>query len=126
MLESIKIKAKKLKNQIFILYRVLGYKECGLLPKVLIWVVIGLFLSPIDLIPDFIPILGYLDDLILLPLLILAILKMIPEEAIKRAEKEISDNRKIEEKYAGKVTAIIITIIWLLLALILYIRIRAW
>lgn len=53
-----------------------------LLPKLLALLVVGYFLSPIDLIPDFIPVLGYLDELILLPAGIYLILKMTPEPVL--------------------------------------------
>lgn len=52
--------------------------------KVVVALVVAYAASPIDLIPDFIPVLGYLDDLIILPLGILLALKMIPEDVMKR------------------------------------------
>lgn len=48
--------------------------------KILLWVTIGYALSPIDLIPDFIPVLGYLDDVIILPALLYIAIKSIPED----------------------------------------------
>jgi uncharacterized membrane protein YkvA (DUF1232 family) len=51
--------------------------------KILAALVVAYALSPIDLIPDFIPVLGYLDDLILLPLGILLVLRMIPAEILR-------------------------------------------
>lgn len=52
--------------------------------KVVVALVVAYAASPIDLIPDFIPVLGYLDDLIILPLGILLALKMIPEDVMQR------------------------------------------
>ncbi len=52
--------------------------------KAVVALVVAYAASPIDLIPDFIPVLGYLDDLIILPLGILLALKMIPEDVMKR------------------------------------------
>jgi uncharacterized membrane protein YkvA (DUF1232 family) len=52
--------------------------------KVVVALVVAYAASPIDLIPDFIPVLGYLDDLIILPLGLLLALKMIPEDVMKR------------------------------------------
>ena len=47
------------------------------------WITIGYALSPIDLIPDFVPVLGYLDDLLLLPGLLLICVKLIPDEVVR-------------------------------------------
>lgn len=49
-------------------------------------VVVGYALSPIDLVPDFIPILGYLDDIILLPLGVALVLKLVPPEVMADAQ----------------------------------------
>ena len=74
--------------------------------------------SPIDLIPDFIPVLGYLDDLLLIPLGISLALKMIPAEVINdcrlQAEKEFKDGKPV-----NWVAAVIIILVWLgILALV--------
>jgi len=92
--------------------------------KVFAAVVAGYILSPIDLIPDFIPILGYLDDLILVPLGITFALKMIPqtvlEECREKAQK-ISQNKQRDWVAGGVIIAI-----WLLLfALAIFAVIRA-
>jgi len=48
--------------------------------KILLWVAIGYALSPIDLIPDFIPVIGYLDDLVIVPILLYIALKSVPKD----------------------------------------------
>jgi uncharacterized membrane protein YkvA (DUF1232 family) len=48
--------------------------------KVLLWVAIGYALSPIDLIPDFIPVIGYLDDIVILPVLLYIAIKSVPKD----------------------------------------------
>ena len=53
------------------------------LAKVLLGLAIGYALSPVDLIPDFLPVLGYLDDIVLVPALVLLALKMVPREVIE-------------------------------------------
>ncbi|HEX5035111.1 MAG TPA: DUF1232 domain-containing protein, partial [bacterium] len=77
-MESWKNKARALKANIHALY--LAYRDPRVpwYAKLLILCVVGYALSPIDLIPDFIPILGYLDDLLLLPLGVLLSIKLIP------------------------------------------------
>ena len=53
------------------------------LAKVLLGLAVGYALSPVDLIPDFVPVLGYLDDLVIVPALVLLALKMVPREVIE-------------------------------------------
>jgi uncharacterized membrane protein YkvA (DUF1232 family) len=50
-------------------------------------------LSPIDLIPDFIPVIGHLDDLVVVPLLVYAALKLIPKEVIAEARESVKNGK---------------------------------
>jgi uncharacterized membrane protein YkvA (DUF1232 family) len=75
-------------------------------------VVAAYALSPIDLIPDFIPILGYLDDLVLLPLGIALAVKLIPAGVMTEARLTA---RQAEGSVIGKAGAVIITLVWLAL-----------
>lgn len=59
--------------------------------KVLAFVVVAYALSPIDLIPDFIPVLGYLDDVLLLPGLIWLAVRLIPEPVLARCRERADD-----------------------------------
>lgn len=79
MLKKLKIWAKKLKRQIFTLYFAYKDERVQWYAKIFIACVVAYAFSPIDLIPDFIPILGYLDDVLLVPLGIIISLKLIPE-----------------------------------------------
>jgi uncharacterized membrane protein YkvA (DUF1232 family) len=80
--------------------------------------VVAYALSPIDLIPDFIPLLGLLDDLILLPVLIWLALKLLPAEVLRASRSQASDWIK-ESKAKPKTTlgAVVIAMIWAVLAL---------
>lgn len=114
MIKNWKEKVRKLKTETYALY--LAYKDPRVpwYAKVLIVAIVGYALSPIDLIPDFIPILGYVDDLIIIPAGISLALKMIPGEVLK----ECREKAKIEfkkDKPKNWVAASIIVIIWLLL-----------
>lgn len=82
MFSKIKNWAKQLKRQIYVLY--LAYKDprMPLFTKIFTVSVVAYAFSPIDLIPDFIPILGYLDDLILVPLGVYFALKLIPKPVL--------------------------------------------
>jgi len=88
MFSKWKEKAKKLKQEIYTLY--LAYKNPRVpwYGKIFIIITVGYAISSIDLIPDFIPIIGYLDDLILLPLGILLSIKMIPKEVMEECRRE--------------------------------------
>ena len=63
-------------------------KDTPFLAKILAGTAVVYALSPIDLIPDFIPVIGYLDDLILLPLLVALTLKLIPDETFERCREQ--------------------------------------
>jgi uncharacterized membrane protein YkvA (DUF1232 family) len=85
--------------------------------KVLAVCVVAYALSPIDLIPDFIPVLGYLDDLILVPLGIYFVLRMIPDEVMtecRERAKEFANQQRPTNWFA----AAVVIIIWIVLALL--------
>ncbi|MDM8148334.1 YkvA family protein [Priestia megaterium] len=114
MLNQLKQWAKKLKKQLFILY--LAYKDerVSWYTKVFTACVVAYAFSPIDLIPDFIPVLGYIDDIIIVPLGIMLALKMLPisviEDCTIKAE-ELIQNEKPQNWVAGS----IIIVVWLLI-----------
>lgn len=112
-LDSMKEKAKALKKEITALYYAYQDPNLSILPRLLILFTLGYALSPIDLIPDFIPILGYLDDLIILPALIVLSLKLIPKD-IMAASRLRAENEPIRLK-DNWVFALIFIMIWLLL-----------
>jgi uncharacterized membrane protein YkvA (DUF1232 family) len=78
-MNNIKAKAKQLKKQIVIVYLAYRHKDVKWYQKAYLLLILIYAVSPIDFIPDFIPVLGYLDDIILIPLGILLAIKMIPE-----------------------------------------------
>ena len=77
-MKKLKIWAKNLKEQLVMLHLASKDKRTPWYAKAIIFLIIAYALSPIDLIPDFIPIIGYLDDLILLPLGIYLDVRLIP------------------------------------------------
>jgi uncharacterized membrane protein YkvA (DUF1232 family) len=77
-----KQRAKQLKREIHAVYLAIKDPRTPWYARVLATVIVGYAFSPIDLIPDPIPVLGYLDDLILLPLGILLLVKLLPEEVM--------------------------------------------
>jgi len=81
---SLKEKSKKIKIYIPAIFIALKNKETPFIAKIVAGITIGYALSPIDLIPDFIPIIGYLDDLIILPALATLTIKLIPEDVFQK------------------------------------------
>jgi uncharacterized membrane protein YkvA (DUF1232 family) len=82
--------AGTLKSQINLYKLVLKDKRTPVLAKILLWIALGYLLLPFDLIPDFIPFFGQLDDLIIVPFLVYLALKLIPQYIIDEYKIEIS------------------------------------
>lgn len=83
-----KEKLRQLAEDIPALCLAMKEKDTPFLAKILAGTAVIYALSPIDLIPDFIPVIGYLDDLILLPLLVALTLKLIPDETFERCREQ--------------------------------------
>ncbi|MDA8125617.1 MAG: YkvA family protein [Deltaproteobacteria bacterium] len=86
--------------------------------KALALVVVGYALSPIDLIPDFIPVLGYLDDLVLIPLGMMLVVRLIPAGVLAECRRQAEESIGRAER-AGKIAAAVILLAWLLIAILL-------
>lgn len=87
--------------------------------RFLILIIVGYALSPIDLIPDFIPVLGHLDDAILLPLAIMLVLRLIPSDVMRdsrqRAENQLHNINNINRIAVVLIICIrLVIVIWLL------------
>lgn len=89
----LKQRVRELKRQIMTVYFASRDPRMPLLPKLLAGIVVGYALSPIDLIPDFIPLIGWLDDLILLPLGLFVVTRLIPEPIFADAKKQAAGCR---------------------------------
>lgn len=111
--------ARKLKNEVIAMYFVIKHPETPLYAKVLAAIIVGYALSPIDLIPDFVPILGYVDDVILLPLGIALVIKMIPAKILKACREEAETNPP-GTKPKIWVAAYVIVMLWFMVVYSLY------
>jgi len=82
-----------------------------------VWAIIVVVyaLSPIDLIPDFIPVLGHLDDLILVPLGIVLALRMIPAEVMDESRSRAKELLE-RDQAVGKTATVVVVLTWLVLA----------
>ena len=110
MIERAKQWARLVKRDVHAIYLAARDPRVPWYAKALALCVAGYALSPIDLIPDFIPVLGYLDDLIIVPIGIVAVMKLIPPEimAEHRAAADIAS-----EKPMSLTAAVVIVIVWI-------------
>jgi uncharacterized membrane protein YkvA (DUF1232 family) len=113
MLTKWKERAQKIKENTLLLYYALKNPKTPWYAKFLAAVVVGYALSPIDLIPDFIPILGHLDDLLIVSLGFYIVMKMIPADVIAESRKRLEEKRDAK-KPVNWIAATIIIIIWVL------------
>lgn len=111
MLKQLKVRARELKREAYAIYLAARDPRTPWYVKALIFFVVAHTFSPIDLIPDFIPILGYLDDLIITPGGIWLAVHLIPAEVM--AEARAAAVTWEVDKSAGKVGAIIIILLWI-------------
>lgn len=108
---DLKERAKKLKSDIPAVFLALKDKDTPILAKILAGVTVAYALSPIDLVPDFIPVLGFLDDVIILPFFIAMTVKLIPKDVWDRNVEKSKDLWK-DGKPKKWYYAIPIIIIW--------------
>lgn len=115
---NLKKRAKQLKKDIPAVFLALKHKQTPVIAKVVAGITVGYALSPIDLIPDFIPILGYLDDLILLPALAAITIKLIPKEVMRecreKSENLWADGKPKKWYYAMPIVLFWLVIVWLI------------
>jgi uncharacterized membrane protein YkvA (DUF1232 family) len=79
--------------------------------KLLSILIIAYAFSPVDLIPDFIPILGYLDDIILIPFAIKFVLKLIPKDVLEECREKVRESENVKKK--NWTAAIVIILLWI-------------
>ena len=118
LFERWKNDAGKLKKETYALYLAVRDVRTPWYAKVFTGLVVAYAFSPIDLIPDFIPVLGYVDDLILVPLGAAVAIKMIPREVMDecriRSEQEFASGKPV-----NKVAGAVIILIWLVVVLLI-------
>ena len=112
MLNQLKTRARALKNEAFAVYLAAKDPRTPWYVRALVFFVVAHTFSPIDLIPDFIPILGYLDDLIITPGGLWLAVRLIPPEVL--AEARVKASTQGLDKSVGKVGAVIIILLWII------------
>lgn len=115
--ETIRTWARRIKRDAMTLWFAYRNPATPLFVKLLCVFVVGYALSPVNLIPDFIPVLGYLDDALLLPGLIWLAIRLLPagivQESRLRADAWMAERRAKPKSYTG---AAVIVIVWLAVA----------
>jgi len=111
VLERLKSHARALKNEALAVYLAAKDPRTPWYAKALIFFVVAHTFSPIDLIPDFIPVLGYLDDLIITPLGLALAIRLIPADVLEEARRKVEQAQGPERgvKVAG---VVVIVIVW--------------
>ena len=115
---DLKSKAKKLKTDIPALFLALKDKTTPFVAKILAGITVVYALSPIDLIPDFIPVVGYLDDIILLPMLVALTIKFIPKDIFEEYRKQ-AENMWESGKPERWYYAVPIVIFWIFIIVLI-------
>jgi len=108
-----KQQARQLKRETYALYLACRDPRVPWYAKLLAGGVVAYLFSPIDLIPDFIPVIGFLDDLIVVPLGIALVLKLIPQQVMVECRAQAAEEHARPTNWA---IGILIVLVWLLLA----------
>lgn len=118
-------RARTLKREAYALYIATRDPRVPWYAKVFLGLIVAHTFSPIDLIPDFIPVLGYLDDLIITPLGIVVALKMIPP-AVMVAARQQAEELLRHGKPVSRVGAIMVIVVWLVISIAILWSVVKW
>jgi uncharacterized membrane protein YkvA (DUF1232 family) len=124
LMDNLKRRARLLKREAYALYLAAGDPRVPWYAKAFMGLVLAYTFSPIDLIPDFIPVLGYLDDLILVPLGITLAIKMIPSQVMTDSRVRVDDLLKQGKPVIRGGVVIIIGLWLIILAIVIWLVLR--
>lgn len=111
---DLKARARRLKGEVVALYYAARHPDTPWYAKALGVAIVAYAVSPIDLIPDFIPVLGLLDDIILLPFAIALAVKMVPAAVMKECRERALRAGAVSSR-TGKIAAVCIALLWIAL-----------
>ncbi len=111
-LDGLKQRARALKAETYVLYLAARHPGTPWYAKLLVAAIVAYAFSPIDLIPDFIPVLGLLDDLVLIPLGIWLALRLVPRDVLAECRARAQERRRLVSRAAG----VVIVLVWLSVA----------
>ena len=115
MLEQLKARVRALKAETFALYLAARHPRTPWYARLLVAGIVAYALSPIDLIPDFIPVLGLLDDLLLVPMGIALAIRMIPRDVLEDCRAK-ARSAFAGDRPAGRIAATVIVLVWIAVA----------
>jgi uncharacterized membrane protein YkvA (DUF1232 family) len=115
LLAELKQRARRLKAETFALYLVVRHPRTPWYAKLFVACIVAYAFSPIDLIPDFVPVLGYLDDLILIPMGIALAIRMVPPAVLAECRARAQDVMS-QGKPVSRIAGAVIVVIWIALA----------
>ena len=119
LLKIWKLWAKQIKTDIVAIFLAVQDKRVPWYAKAIALLVVGYAFSPIDLVPDFIPILGYIDDLVILPFGIKLVISLIPEPILAEYRKK-AKNLKADVKRKSWIAAAVIVALWIIILVAIY------
>ena len=117
ILESWKRRARQLKTEVYALFLAYKHPRTPWYARIFTAVVVAYAFSPIDLIPDFIPVLGYLDDLVLVPLGVILAIRMIPKDVMEQSRLQ-ARVEMTQGKRVSNLAALVIVLMWIGLAIL--------
>jgi uncharacterized membrane protein YkvA (DUF1232 family) len=120
---SLKARARQLKSEVHALYLAARHPGTPWYAKLYLIAIVAYALSPIDLIPDFIPVLGFLDEIILLPFAIVVAVKLVPEAVMSECRTRASQQRPNGSRL-GRLGAAFIALLWVALVVLAAIWVR--
>ncbi len=115
LLAELKQRAHHLKAETFALYLAARDPRTPWYAKLLVVGIVAYAFSPIDLIPDFVPVLGYLDDLILIPAGIALAIRLVPDSVLADCRAQAQESFK-NGKPVSRIASVVIVVIWIALA----------
>src|ERR671911_460754 len=111
--EAWKRRARQLSAQTYALYLAVRHPRTPWYAKVFAALMVGYVFSPIDPIPDFIPVVGLLDEMVVVPIGVVIVAKMIPRQVMEECQEK-ARQRAEGEKPVSRAAAVVVVAVWLL------------
>ncbi len=114
---ELKQRARRLKTEVVALALAARHPDTPWYAKLFLIAIVAYALSPIDLIPDFIPVLGLVDEIVLLPFAIVLAVKMVPAGVMAECRARASQHEQ-KDSWMGRIGAVLVVLVWLGLAIL--------